>query len=328
MKKKKGMVKIFFTGIFLLASLVTLANGQEYPSRSIECLVGYPPGGVSDTTFRVLCKAAEKHLGQPLIVVNKPGVSGALSMDYLVNQKPDGYNLSYSTGGMLMWVRFFEKVTYTPDDFSYIMGFGYMLQAISVKADASWNSFREFLNYAKKNPGKVKYASFSPVSTTSIQMDMIAEEEGIDWIHTPYKGDGPGITALLGGHVDAYAGSSGQVPYIRSGNLKCLAIFNTYPSKSFPNIPTVKSLGYKFPMFSDITTTQGVIGPKGMDPKILKKLQDAFIKAAKDPSFIKTMESLDNPMVIREGEEYKAEILRAYQICEKVLPPIAAKRQK
>lgn len=321
----KKIGKTFFMGICFFFFLVNAVHAQDYPSKPIESVVGYPPGGVSDSTFRVLCKAAEKHLGQPLVVINKPGVSGALSMDYLVSQKPDGYTLSYSTAGMLIFVPFFENVAYKLDDFSYIMGFGYQLHALSVRAEASWKTFREFLDYAKKNPGKVRYGSYSPVSTTSIVMDMIAKEEGIDWIHIPYKGDSPGITALLGGHVDALASASGQIPYVRSGKLKFLAIFNTYASKNFPNVPTLKSLGYKFPMLSDVTSSSGVIGPKGIRIEILKKLEDAFIKAAKDPSFIQLMESIDCPIVHRNGDEYKAELSNSYQICEKLIPPIAAK---
>ena len=320
--------RIFLAGICFLLFGVNLGYGQDYPSRPIDSIVGYPPGGVSDTTFRVICKAAEKHLGQPTIIINKPGMSAALSMDYLATQKPDGYTISYATAGALIFVPFFEKVTYKLGDFSYIMGFGYQLHALSVRAEAPWNSFREFLDYAKKNPGKIKYASYSPVSSTHIVMDLLAKEEGIDWTHIPYKGDTPAITALLGGHVDAVASASGQVPYARSGKLKFLAIFNTYPSKSFPHVPTLKSLGYQFPMVSDMTTSSGVVGPKGMRPETRKKLEEAFLQAAKDPSFIKIMESIDCPIVSRKGEEYRTELQTSLQVFEKLVPPIAAKMEK
>ncbi len=322
--KGKGL----FLAIFFLVSLAGWAYGEEYPSKQIECIVGYPPGGVSDTTFRVLCRAAEKYLNQPLILVNKPGVSGALSMSYISTQKPDGYQVSYSTAGALIFVPFFEKVTYKADDFSYIMGYGYQLHGLTVRSDAPWNSFREFIDYAKKNPGKVKFGSYSPVSSTYIAMDLIAKKEGIDWTHIPYKGDNPGITALLGGHLDALASASGQVPYARSGKLKFLAIFNTYPSKSFPSVPTLKALGYDFPMVSDITTSQGVIAPKGMKPEILKKLESAFMKAGNDPSFVKIMDTLECPLVIKNGADYKTEIQNSQKVLEKLIPPIAAKMTK
>jgi len=326
--KKSPTAKILLLaiGIFLISAVCAYA--QDYPSRPIDSIVGYPPGGVSDTTFRVLCKAAEKPLGQPLVVINKPGVSAALSADYLAAQKPDGYTIAYSTAGMLIFVPFFEKMNYKLDDFSYIMGFGYQLHALSVRADAPWKTIKEFLDYAKKNPGKVKYGSYSPVSSTHIVMDMLAQQEGIEWVHIPYKGDSPGITALLGGHIDALASASGQVPYARSGKLRFLAIFNSLSSKSFPEVPTFKSLGYKFPMVSDMTTSSGVIGPKGMKPEIRQKLEEAFLKAAKDPSFIKLMESIDCPIAYRTGEEYKTEIQSSHKIFEKLIPPIAAKIKK
>ncbi len=324
----KRMVKTLIVGIFLFLFLAPMIHGQEFPSRPIEYIVGYPPGGVQDPQARGLCKAAEKYLGQPLVVVNKPGVSGALAMTYLASQKNDGYTLGQLATSVFNFVPFFEKVTYKPEDFSYIMGFGFHLHGLSVRADAPWNTFRDFLGYAKKNPGKVKFASYSPISVTSIVMDLIAKEEGIDWTHIPYKGDGPSITALLGKHVEAIAAASGQVPYLHSGQLKLLAIFNSQEFKEFPNVPTLKAMGYKFPMLSTMVTYTGVAAPKGLRPEVLKKLEDAFTKAAKDPIFLKVMDSLNAPVVLKDAVEFEAEVLNSYQICEKLIPPIAAKMKK
>ncbi len=328
MKRKRRVGKTFLLGICFFLFSVALAYGQDYPTRPIEYVVGYPPGGILDSQTRPLCKAAEKYLGQPVLVVNKPGVSGALAMTYLASQKPDGYTLATCSAASLILAPFFEKLTYKLEDFSYIMGFGFHLHGLSVRAEAPWNTFREFLDYAKKNPGKVRYATFSPVGTTAMIMDLIAKEEGIDWTHVPYKGDAPAITAILGGHVDAVAVASGQVPYVRSGQLKLLAIFNNIGVKGLPHIPTLTTLGYKFPMLSNMTTYTGVIGPKGIKPEIIKKLEDAFTKAAQDPSFLKVMESMMAPVLYRTGKEFEAEILSSYQICEKILPPIAAKSKK
>ena len=324
---KKAIVKGLMMGI-IFVFLVTFVYGQDYPSKPVEFLVGLPPGGASDTTSRVLCNAAEKALGQPLVVVNKPGVGGALALSYLANQKPDGYTISYTPAAPLIVVPFIEKVTYKVDDFSYLMGFGYMTYGLTVKADAPWNSFREFLDHAKKNPGKVKFASFSPVSTTSIVMSFIAKEEKVDWTHIPYKGDGPAITALLGGHVDALAGASGQMPYVRSGLLKLLCILTSYANKEFPKVPTVKSLGYEFPNLCDMASYQGVIAPKGIKLVTAKKLEDLFIKAARDSAFVKTMDSLSCPIVYKNGKEFEMEILNSYRICETILPPIMDKINK
>jgi tripartite-type tricarboxylate transporter receptor subunit TctC len=326
MKGRTG--NFLFVGLCLLLCLAASAHGQDFPSRPIEYIVGYPPGGVQDPQARGLCKAAEKYLGQPLVVVNKPGVSGALAMTHLASQKNDGYTLGQLAASVFNFVPFFEKVTYKPEDFSYIMGFGFHLHGLSVRADAPWNTFRDFLDYAKKNPGKVKYASYSPVSVTTIVMDLIAKEEGIDWTHNPYKGDGPSITALLGKHVDAVATAAGQVPYLRSGQLKLLAIFNSHEFKEFPNVPTLKAMGYKFPMLSNMTTYTGIAAPKGLRPEILKKLEEAFIKAAKDPSFLNVMDSLSAPVILKDAAEFKAEVLNSYQICEILIPPMAAKLQR
>ena len=305
--------------------LASPAWSQEYPTRPIEYLVGYPPGGVQDPQARGLCKAVEKYLGQSVAVINKPGVGGVLALTYLASQKPDGYTIGQAAASCFNQIPFFEKVTYKIDDFCYIMGFGFHLHGLSVRADAPWQTFREFITYAKKNPGKVKYATYSPVSTTCMVMDLIAKEEGIDWTHIPYKGDGPAITAIFGGHGDAVAVAAGKVPYLRAGSLKLLAIFNSYEFKEFPNVPTLQSLGYKFPMLSTMTTYTGVLGPKGMKPSILKKLEDAFTKASQDPIFLNVMDSLSAPVVYRSGQEFQTEILNSYEIGEKIFPPIVAK---
>ncbi len=323
-----GLGKAFFVGISAFFILTGPVFAQDFPSRPIEFVVGYPPGGVQDPQARGLCKAAEKYLGKPIMVVNKPGVGGALALTYLASQKPDGYTIGQAAAATFIQIPFFEKVSYKIDDFSYIMGFGFHLHGLSVKADAPWNTFREFIDYAKKNPGKVKYATYSPASTTYMVMDLIAKEEGIDWIHLPYKGDGPAITALLGGHVDATAVASGQVPYLRSKTLKLLAIFNGEEFKEFPKVPTLKSMGYKFPMLSHLTTSTGVIAPKGLKPEVQKKLEDAFAKAAKDPIFLNVMDTLAAPAVYKNGRDFEAEVRSSYNICEKILPPIIANIKK
>jgi tripartite-type tricarboxylate transporter receptor subunit TctC len=327
-KIMKKVGAILFGGFLFFLWLVTSSPAQDYPSRPIEFNVTWPPGGISDVQARALCKIVEKSLGQSMVVVNKPGANGAVGLAYLASQKADGYTLSLFTSSSAILFPFFEKATYKTDDFSYIMGINYNLQVLSVKSDAPWNTFREFLDYAKKNPGKVKYATFSAINAISISMDLIAQEEGIDWTHVPYKGDGPAITAMLGGHVDALATTSAQLPYVRSGTLKLLAIFNSHRSHSFPNVPTLKALGYKFPMLSDMTTSTGVIGPKGIKTEILQKLEDTFTQAAKDPSYVRLLESLDCPIAYKSGKEFEKEILGSYQVCERLLPPIAAKMKK
>jgi len=320
---KVGFLVVSF--VFILASFI---YADEYPSRPIEYICGYPPGGVQDPQARGLCKAVEKYLGRPMVVVNKPGVGGVLALDYLAAQKPDGYTIGQANVGLFTAVPYFEKVDFKIQDFTYIMGFGYHLHGLCVKADAPWNTYREFIDYVKKNPGKVKYATYSPASTTFMVMDMIAQEEHLDWTHVPYKGDGPSITALLGGHVQAGALASGQVPYLRSGTLKLLAIFNSEEFKEFSKVPTLKSLGYKFPMLSTLTTYTGVLGPKGLRPEVLKKLEDAFTKAWKDPIFTNVMDSLAAPRIYKSAKEFEAEIIASNQICEKIVPGMAAKIKK
>lgn len=322
------MRKIFVWVIGFCLFAVPLAYGQNFPSKPIEFILGYPPGGTHDIQARPLCAAAEKILGQPVLVESKSGVGGVVAIDYLIKQKPDGYQLAQVSLNALIGIKYFQKVPYTLDDFTWIMGFGPHLHGLSVRADAPWNTFREFLDYAKKNPGKVKYGTYSPESTTQIVMYSIAKAEGIDWIHVPFKGDAPAMTAVLGGHVDAVAVAAGQVPFVRSKKVKLLAIFNDDKHRDLKNIPAFKELGYSFPEMSNKSTYTGIVGPKGMKPEIRQKLEDAFLQATKDPNFIKIEDFLMSPIISKTGKEYEAYVRSSDQVFGKIMPAIAAEMKK
>ena len=327
--KRTGKTTLVVTfSILCVLILPAFMEAADYPSKPIEFICGWAPGGVADTQSRVLCDLVGKILGQQAIVVTKAGASGAIAMTYVANQKPDGYTLCHLSAASIISAPFFQKVSYKPEDFTYIMGYGFQILGLFVRADSPWKTFGEFIDYAKKNPGKVKYSPNSPLSSTHIMAELIARKEGIDWTQVPQKGDGPCLTALLGGHVDAISASSGLTPQVRSGQIRLLAIFNERESKAFPGVPTLKGLGYDFPWVCDMTSSNGVIGPKGIKQEMVSKLEEIFTRAAKDSVFVQTMQKVECPIYYRSGKEFEAEVFASYKVFEKIIPGIIATLEK
>jgi len=320
-----------------LAVLVTLSilafnspglAKEEFPTAPITLLIGFPPGGPVDPVARILAEIVGKDLGQRVLVANKEGMSGGIMIDYLRRQKPDGYTIGIMFAVAVVSNPYITKVDYSYKDLTYLLGIGRQLHGVSVRKDAPWKTFNELVEYAKKNPGKVRYATYSPVSTTSFVMRLIAKERQLDWIHVPYKGDGPAITSILGGHVDALATSSGQAPYVTSGQLRLLTVFNKNRSKEFPDVPTIYELGYKAPYLSDRTTLHGVVAPRGLTGEPFEKLVAAFKKAARDPAFINVMHQMSQPIEIMEPDEFEKEVAETYKEFEQIYPPLVKEVQK
>jgi len=279
------------------------AAAADYPTRAITIIVPFVGGTSTDIYMRALASIAEKKLGQPIVIDLKPGASGTLGPATMAaTAKPDGYTLS-QLPITLYRLAAMQKVSYDPvKDFTHIIMLTGYLTNTSVRADAPWKTFREFLDYAKANPGKVSYASSGTGSTLHITMEQIAMKEGIKFLHVPFRSEGEGIPALLGGHVQAIAATSGVLPQIDSGALRMLAVWTAERTKRAPDAPTLKELGF------DIVANSpyGLGGPKGMDPKIVKLLHDTFHEAMADPVHKQTLEQLSQEESYMNTADYTA----------------------
>lgn len=336
MKKKEGksMKCIKFVacimGILFSALIYSSPSSakEEYPTRPITLLVGMAPGGLFDVQGRLLAEIVEKYLGKPVLVNNMPGANGGLMMDFLSRQKPDGYTIAIGGGSYITMNRFIERTSYSYKDFTYIRAYCKHPQNLSVRNDAPWKTFDEFVEYSKKNAGKVRYASWAPTSTVSLQMRIISKQRQVDWIHIPYKGDAPAITAILGGHVEAVGLSATVVPYAKSGHLRVLVTFLQNRWREFPDVPTVKELGYDVPPLTDWTSISGIVAPKGLSGAPFEKLESAFSKAFEDPAFVKLMQQYYVPRLNLGPKEYEKVIEEADSKLEKIMPPLLEEIQK
>jgi tripartite-type tricarboxylate transporter receptor subunit TctC len=292
----------------LLASAAGPATAQsDYPNKPITLIVPFAAGVTADLLFRGYAEVVSKQLGVPVIIENKPGGSATLGPAQMAaTAKPDGYTIGQLAIPVYR-VPVMQKATYDPiKDFSYILMLGgYTLGAV-VKADSPFKSWKDVIEFSKKEPGKFTYTTIGAATTNAIAMELMARTSGVKFTHIPGKGGGEGVAAVLGGHVMAMVESPSWAPTVASGDLRLLMILNAERSKKWPNVPTLKEFGYEYSFDSPF----GLAGPKGMDPAVIKKLHDAFKVAYDDPKVIELHEKFDFVRRYLNTEDYNKFVVR------------------
>lgn len=288
---------------------------SEYPERPITIMVGMDAGASTDIGTRALVLGAERYLGTSLVVENRGGGGGAVALGIVANAKPDGYTLCVAQNVSIIDTPLMQKVTYRPlKSFTPIFVFGASEHAaLLVKADSPWQTFKEFIEYARKNPGKVKYSTAGVGSGMHVAMEVIAHRDGIKWVHVPYKGTAPARTALLGGHVDACSSGIEWPPFVQSGQLRALATYGEKRSPFSPHVPSLKELGYGFVN----ETLHAVVGPAGIPAGVVKKLETAFWKGTETPEFKTALVNLYLTPVFMGSTEYEQHLKEKWVRTEK-----------
>jgi tripartite-type tricarboxylate transporter receptor subunit TctC len=286
-------------------------QAQNFPTRPVTLIVGFAAGGATDITMRSLAEATQKHLGQRFVIENRAGATATLGITQMAaTANPDGYTVA-STVGSVFRRPFMTKTTFNPaTDLTYIINVAGFLSGIVVRSNSPWNTFQEFLAAAKTNPGGMSYGTAGVGTLHHITMERIAKQQGVKFVHVPFKGGAEAVSALLGGHIDAVADTSGWSPQVNAGQFRLLVTLGASRTKNWPNVPTLKETGIDMVA----NTPAGISGPKGMDPKIVKILHDAFRKGMDEPSFSATMEKLDQEFAYMSSEDYLAFAMR--QIAE------------
>jgi tripartite-type tricarboxylate transporter receptor subunit TctC len=276
------------------------AAAQQFPTKPVTLICPWPAGGSTDITLRALAEATAKHLGQPVIVENKPGAGGTLGAVALLNARPDGYTLTQIPLGVFR-VPHLEKTAYDPlKDFTYIVGISGYTFGVVVPADSPHRTFNDLVAFAKANPDKIAYGTPGQNTSLHVTMEEIAFKHGIKWVHVPHKGNAPNMLAILGGQINAAADSTGWGPHVNAGKLRLLVTWGEKRTKRWPDVPTLQELG--FGIVSD--SPYGLAGPKGMDPAVVKILHDAFKKGAEDPIHLAALEKYDQELWYRSSEDY------------------------
>lgn len=308
MKEKKSVIfsAVVLGLLFVLVPVFSFA--QDFPTKPVNVIVTFAPGGTLDTATRILATKAEKFLGQAVLVSNVGGGGGSVALAQVATKKPDGYEITSCTSTGLIRIPQLRAVPYGPDDFIPVMHYAAVESGVVVKSDSAYKTFKDLVDFAKQNPGKVTYATSGAGSPMHMAMEFVAMKEGLKWTHVPQTGGAPGLAAVLGGHVTAMSDSTEWLPHVKEGSLRLLATHGEKKMKSFPNVPTFRDLGYDF-----INETVFMIAaPKGTPAPVIKKLDESFRKAMDDPQFVQTIANIEFAVSYRNSADTKKYLDDAY----------------
>ncbi|MEJ8852035.1 tripartite tricarboxylate transporter substrate binding protein [Variovorax rhizosphaerae] len=271
-------------------TLAPWAHAQNYPDQVIKWVVPYPAGGGTDVIARTLAEAMRVPLGQSIVIDNRPGASTNIGADIVAKSKADGYTIMSADNAVLAFNEFlFSKLPFNPEkDFSYIGAIGRFPMALVVNPAFPAKDFKEFLAYAKANPGKLNYASPGNGSPHHLAMEMFKNRTGTFITHIPYRGAAPAMADVMGGQVPCmFLDLASGLPIMQSGKVRVLAIGSAQRSKLLPNVPTLAEVGVPN---TEVFAFQGVLGPAGLPAPVVTRLNAELNKSFASPAVQKRFE--------------------------------------
>ena len=299
---------------FMMATFSTLmimvhpGAGTAFPTKPIEIVCPYTPGSSMDIMSRLIGDIGPKYFKQPIMVVNKAGAAGSIAAADVISSKPDGHKLVTLTNFFFATTVKTQKVPFEQNDLIPIANFMEYKLGLIVKGDSPWKTFPEFLDYGKKNPGKLRWAHTGRGITLHMNGLIIFRKAGIDAIDVPYKGSPEKLASLLGGHVDASTMVYGAVrDHVRAGTVRYLIFFSDRRYSEPSDVPSAVELG--FPEAAKLITFVGLYAHKNTPEEAKKILIETFRKVYDDPEFKKGIERLgDEPRF--EGPEFMRESIK------------------
>ena len=293
-------IALCLLGLAPLAAATFPAAAQEgYPNKPVEFIVPWSPGGGSDTLMRIVSNNIESHLGQPMPVINMPGVGGTVGLEEAAKREPDGYTVAQIHEGLpvanqtglteLNW-----------DDFDPVALMTSSPQFVVVNADRPYKTFEEFIDYARENPGEIRFG-VTLGGVPHLHAAMIEDAFDVEFSYVGYEGTGERIRALVGGNLDAAIGdiaSAGQ--FVENGDLRFLA--HGYPERleQAPDVPTLSELGADL----ELMITRGIVMPKGSPQEARDTLEQALRELSEDETFVEQVNNAGAEVQFRGQEEY------------------------
>jgi tripartite-type tricarboxylate transporter receptor subunit TctC len=303
--------RAFVGAIAVMIALGGTAAAQDYPSKPITLIIPWVAGGPTDIVLRAVAEAAQKHLGQPIIVENKAGGGGSVGPAQMAaTAKPDGYTISQMPDAVYR-MQITQKTTYdSQTDFTYIIQLTGYAYGVTVPMESQFKSWQDVAAFAKQNPGKLNYGSPGAGSTPHMGMERIQKQLGIKLVHVPFKGAAEVNIAVAGGHIMVGASGTSAKSLADAGKLRFLNIWTPNRLKMLPDVPTLREVGIPF----DIEGPIGIAGPKGMDPKIVATLHDAFKKTLDDPKVLEVLAKMELVPAYRSGADYKKALAGSMEV--------------
>ncbi len=295
-------------GLAALISSAPPAAAADYPAKPITLVIGFAPGGPSDVMARILTRKMEELLKQPVVIENRAGAGGGIAATMVARAAPDGYTLMLGTGAPLaINVSLYKNLGYDPEkDFEPIALVGTQTNLLYAFPGLPAKTFRELIAYAKANPGKLSFGSGGSGTPAHLAGELLKMEAKIEMTHVPFRGTGPALQSVIGGHVPlAFNPPSPLIPHIQSGAIRALAITTLTRTAVLPDVPTIAELG--FPGF-EATTWHGLVAPAGTPKDVIATIHRALTATLNDPTAHKQLTDLGVDIVNRTPEEFRAYI--------------------
>jgi tripartite-type tricarboxylate transporter receptor subunit TctC len=304
-----GMVRATTLATLLLGLLAGSVAGEDtYPTRPITLVVPFPPGGIADLTARPLAAALERVVKQPLVVTNKAGAGGTVGTQSVAVAKPDGYTLLVAlvsiSSGPEVDALFGRPPTYTRDQFVGIARLNADPPVLVVGAERPWKTVKEVLAEIRAKPNELTFTSSGLYGASHVPMEMLLQAAGgLKMRHLITTGGGPATTAVLGGHAAMWASPPAlALPHVKAGKLRMLATWGATRLAAYPDVPTLKELGYDLEYY----LWAGLFAPRGTPAAAVKLLREATRQAVQDPEFRSAMEKSQTPIAYQDADEFRA----------------------
>jgi tripartite-type tricarboxylate transporter receptor subunit TctC len=298
-----------------LAALVAILLGgtpvgqaADYPAKPITLVIGFAPGGPSDVMARLLTRKMEETLKQSFIIENRPGAGGGLAGGLVARATPDGYTVLLASGTILaINASLYKNLGYDPEkDFEPISLVGTQTNVLYTHPSLPAKTLAEFIAYAKANPGKLSFGSGGIGTPAHLAGELLKIKAGIEYTHVPFRGTGPALQSVIGGHVlTAFNPPSPLIPHLQAGTIRAIAITTPQRTPALPDVPTIAESG--FPGF-DAATWHALVAPAGTPKEVIAKLHAALDGALKDPATRKAMSDLGIDVAGGTPDELRAYI--------------------
>lgn len=310
---KKG-IRIKAGFLLLLASVFVLgiggAQAEDYPKSTVQFVIPYSPGGLTDIFYRTISDGLAKNIGGHIAMINKRGGGGMIGTSYVVNTKPDGYTLvNISAETVSIAPAFTPDMPYDPaKDLTYIAKTAVVAVGVTVRAESPFKTFEDLLSFAKANPGKLTVGGMGIVGTPHMIYGVFTRDAKVDLKYIPFDGGGQVVANLLGGHTDlAFTSISSVAMHLASGKARLLAVCSPRRLEHYPDVPTVAEKGYPKSSFAVML---GVGGPAGLPPAVVSKWEAAIEKTLKDPAVLNAIDKTKGVVVdFKSGADYYKELM-------------------
>ena len=293
--------------VLLMLASFAASPVWAWPDRPIEIVVGFAPGGGTDITARTLAVYLEKELGGSVVVVNKPGASGAIALASVARAKPDGYTLAMTNVPGLLTIPIERDAGFVPSDFTYLANLVSDPSAFSVSMESPYKTLSQLLTAIQANPGKISVSSSGVGTDDHLLMVFFEKETGTKLNHVPFNGAAPQRNAVIGGHTEIGAMNVGEAMPYNGIKVRILAQAGETRSALAPDVPTFKEQGINVVMSSE----RGLVGPKGLPAEVQTKFDQALARIASNPEFRKKIEAQFTELDYLPGKQWQERLKKA-----------------